>query len=74
MADSHQLLAIIFIEFINIGPAYTRMLVGGVWEWGRWWQRLKQRSKMIQIVEFRVAIYDVHIGPIFHYTAYTDMH
>ena len=31
MADFHQFLAIIFMEFINIGPAYTRKLVRGVW-------------------------------------------
>ena len=37
--------------------------VGEVLGWGGWWQRLKQRSKMSQIVEFRVAMYDVHMYP-----------
>ena len=35
---------------------------------------LKQRSKMTQTVEFRVAMMSTctHKGPIFHYKAYTD--
>ena len=41
------------MEFINIRPAYIRGWVGGVWEWSGWWQKLKQRSKKTQIVEFR---------------------
>ena len=44
------------MDFINIVPAYTRGWVGGVLRWGGWWQRLKQRSKMTQLVEFRVAM------------------
>ena len=41
-----------------------------------WWQKLKQRNMMTQIVEFRVAIMSIctHKGPIFHYKAYTDVH
>ena len=35
------------MEFINIGTAYIR---------GGWWQKLKQRNKMTQIAEFRVAM------------------
>ena len=36
-----------------------------------WWQRLKQRSKITQIVELRVAITCActHKGPILHYKA-----
>ena len=49
-----------FMEFINIGPAYIRGWVGGVWGWDGQWQRLKQSSKKTNIVEFRG-------GPIFHY-------
>ena len=30
--------------------------VGGAQGWGGWWQKLKQISKMTQIVEFRVAM------------------
>ena len=39
--------------------------------WGGWWQRLKQRSKTTQIVEFRVAMMSTstHEGPIVHYKA-----
>ena len=35
---------------------YIKGWTGGMWGWGRWWQKLKQRSKMTQIVEFRVAM------------------
>ena len=33
---------------------YTGM--SKAWRWGGWWQRLKQRSKMTQTVEFRVGV------------------
>ena len=29
--------------------------------WVGWWQKFKKRSKMTEIVEFRVAIYDVYM-------------
>ena len=62
---------IFFMEFINIGPVYIRGWVG----WGEWWQKLKQRRKKTQIVEFRVAMTCTctHKGPILHYKAWTDM-
>ena len=55
MADFHQFLKISLMKFIIIGPAYIR---GGQEGWGIrcWWQRLKQRSKKTQMVEFRVAM------------------
>ena len=69
MADFCQFLTIFFMEFINIGPAYIREWVGGERGWGGWWKKLKQRSKMTQIVEFRVAMTCTctHKGSIFHY-------
>ena len=59
------------MELINTGPVYIRGWEGGVQRWGGWWQKLKQRSKMTQIVEFRVAMMCTctHKGPIFHYKA-----
>ena len=45
-----------FVKFINIGQAYIRGGSEGREGWGGWWQRLKQRSKITQIVEFRVAM------------------
>ena len=38
--------------------------------------KAKTKSKMIQIVEFRVAMMSTctHKGSIFHYMAYTDVH
>ena len=45
-----------FVEFINMGPVYIREWVGRAWGWGGWWQRLKQRSKMTQMVEFIVVV------------------
>ena len=54
MTELYQFSMIFFMEFINIGPAYYKR-VGGR-EWGEWWQKLKQRCKMTQIVEFRVAM------------------
>ena len=62
------------MEFINIGPVYIRKWVGGAQGWGGWWQRLKQRNKMTQIVEFRVAmIYTVHAPTKGHYFT-SDVH
>ena len=57
-----------FMEFINIRPVYIRGWEGGV---GGWWQKLNQRRKKTQIVEFRVAMTSTctHKGPIFHYKA-----
>ena len=40
----------------HIGPVYIRGWVGGAWGWGGWWQKLNQRRKKTQIVEFRVAM------------------
>ena len=65
------------MEFITIGPVYIRGWSGGALRWGGWWKKLKQRSKKIQILEFRVRSYDVYMHPqrpIFHYKAYTDVH
>ena len=63
------------MEFINIGPVYIMGCVGSEQGWGGWWQKLKQRNKKTQIVEFRVAMMSVctHNGPIFHYKAQTDV-
>ena len=55
MAGFYQFFTIFLIEFINIA-VYIRGWVGVVQVLGGWWQKLKQRSKMIQIVEFRVAM------------------
>ena len=44
------------MEFISIVPVYIRGWVGGAQGWGGWWQKLKQRRKKTQIVEFRVAM------------------
>ena len=44
------------MEFINTGPVYIRGWAGGAQGRGMWWQKLKQRSKRAQIVEFRVAM------------------
>ena len=54
------------MEFINIGPVYNIRAwgwVGGAQGWGGWWQKLKQRRKKTQIVEFRVAMYDIYMHP-----------
>ena len=71
MAGFRQFLTIFLMEFINIGPVYIRVWAGGARGWGEWWQKLNQRSKMTQIVEFRVAMTctSTHKGPIFHYKA-----
>ena len=67
MADLCQFVMIL-MEFINIRPAYIR----GGWEGGvgcgEWWQKLKQRSKRTQLVEFRVAMTCTYTDnrPIFH--------
>ena len=77
MAGFRQFFTIFLMEFINIGPVYIRGWVGGArggWEGhgvGGWWQKLNQRRKKTQIVEFRVAMTCTctHKGPIFHYKA-----
>ena len=51
------------MEYINIGPVYIRGWVGGVRGWGGWWQKLKQRRKKTQIVEFRVAMTCTVLAP-----------
>ena len=55
------------MEFINIGPAYIKGWAGMEWVV----VKAKQRSKMIQMVEFRVAMTSTctHKGPIFCYKA-----
>ena len=71
MTGFRQFFMIFLMEFITIGPVYIRGWVGGVREWGGWWQKLNQRRKKTQIVEFRVAMMCTctHKGPIFHYEA-----
>ena len=56
MADFRQFLTIFLMEFINIGLVYIRGWAGGARGWGGWWQKLNQRRKKTQIVEFRVAM------------------
>ena len=51
MAGFRQFFIIFFKEFINIGPVYIRGWAGGARGWSGWWQKLKQRSNKIQIVE-----------------------
>ena len=73
MADFHQFLMIFSRNLLVLGGSgsiYKGIGRRGV-GWGRWWQRLKQRSKMTQIVEFRVAMTSTctHKGPIFYYKA-----
>ena len=67
----YQFLIIFFIEFINIGLVYIRRWVRGLWGWGGWWQKLKQRSKMAQMVEFWVVMPStcIHKGSVFHHKA-----
>ena len=64
------------MEFINFRPVYIMEWVGGAQGWGGWWKKLKQISKMTQIIGFRVAMTCTctHKGSIFHYKAYTDVH
>ena len=71
MAGFWQFFTIFLMEFINIGPVYIRRWAGGVRGLGGWWQKLNQRRKETQIVEFRVAMTCkcTHKGPIFHYKA-----
>ena len=64
-----------FMEFINI--AWASVYKGWVRGWVGWVVlKLEQRSKMTQIVEFRVVMTYTctHKGSIFHYKVYTDMH
>ena len=51
------------MEFINIGPVYIRGWVGGARGWGGWWQKLNQRRKKTQIVEFRVDMTCIYMHP-----------
>ena len=79
MTGFHQFFMIVFLEFNYTGPKYIRWWMGGRGVGvGGWWQKLKQSSKMTQIVEFRVAMMCtyIHKGPVFHYNykACTDMH
>ena len=66
MAVFRQFFMIFLMEFINIGPVYIRGWAGGAWGWSGWWQKLNQRRKKTQIVEFRVAMTCIctHKGPI----------
>ena len=50
-----QFMMIFLIEFY-IGLMYVRGCETEVWGWSWWCQKLKQRSKMTQTVEIRVAI------------------
>ena len=63
------------MECITIGLEHIRGYGKGK-GWGGKWQRLKQRSKTTQMVEFRVVIMFpcTNNGPIFHYKAYTDVY
>ena len=54
MADFHRLLTISFIDIITIGPVCIRGWAGNAREWVL--TKLKPRSKMIQIVEFWIAM------------------
>ena len=54
---------IFFMECINIGPMYIRGWAEGARGWDGWWQKLNQRRRKTQIVEFRVATYDVYMHP-----------
>ena len=56
MAGFHQFFTIFLMDFIYIGPVYIREWVGGARGWGGRWQKLNQRRKKTQIVEFRVAM------------------
>ena len=56
MAGFCQFFTIFLMEFINIGPVYIRRWAGGARGWGGWWQKLNQRRKKTQIVEFRVTM------------------
>ena len=58
MADFYQFLVIFhgLHQYILGQLIIIRRWVGRAWEWGGWWQRLKQRSKITQMVEFRVAV------------------
>ena len=69
MVNFCKFLMICFMEIITIRPMYIMGWVEGAQRWGGCWQKLKQRSKMTQIVEFRVAMTTTctHKGPIFHY-------
>ena len=71
MAGFQQLFYDFFMEFINIGPVYIRRWVRGAQWLVGWWQKLNQKGKKTQIVEFRVAMMCTctHKGPIFHYKA-----
>ena len=66
MADFHQFLIIFMMGCINIGPINIWGWVGNAQGWDEWWQRLKQRSKVAQMAELRVAMTSTctHIGPI----------
>ena len=37
--------------------------MGGARGWGGWWQKLKQRRKKTQIVEFMQSRYDIYVHP-----------
>ena len=69
MVDFCQFLMICFMEIIAIRPMYISGWVEGTQGWGGCWQKLKQRSNMTHIVEFRVAMMCIctHKGLIVHY-------
>ena len=71
MAGFRQFLKVFLKEFINIKAVYIRGWAGGARGWGGWWQKLNQRRKKTQIVEFRVDMTCTCTdkGPIFHYKA-----
>ena len=66
MVGFRQFFMIFFMEFINIAPVDIRGWVGGAWGWHGWWQKLNQRRKKKQIVEFRIAMTCTctHKGPL----------
>ena len=44
------------MKIITIGPVYIRGWAEGIQGWIGCWQKLKQRSKKTQIIEFKVAM------------------
>ena len=63
MAGFRQFFTIFFMEFINVGSVYIRGWAGKARGWGGWWQKLNQRRKKTQIVEFIEYSYDVYMHP-----------
>ena len=54
--------------------SWNSLILGQCILGGGWWQKINQRRKKTQTLEFRVAMTRTctHKGPIFHYKAYID--